>query len=973
MEEVTYHGDHVLSSLPLCSRSQTVPNMAALQQESQEIRDITTPDSLLSDTRETDIKTPDSPGVSVSKTPDSALSDRLTNSKSPAPVSCRKQAGIMAWHSVDQDPESQGMEGITSAWNGMLENENEAMRDRVADLEKKVHFQNDEITCLKATLADCLRRLNALEIDKDHVEISSTPTPPVQNSFQNGHSKIPLRRPLSAANDRNEKVNRRISYSSDRERHASKSNVRRSVVYQSNTSLNSEGSYSQGTPSASTRHSSSATPRLHSTSASSTAPRKITGSMGKLHKKWRSTSDFDATPSLSVYKRSNAGSSLSFRSTYSPYGSQQNLDRHLREVSKNPQFSESEGILRIFIKGRPISLLCPDGDRVDYNVDKVNPAPSQKLKVDWVYGYRGRDARANLQLLPTGEMVYFVAAVVVLFNAEEHSQRHYLGHTEDIKCMTVHPNRLIVASGQGPGYYRREGQPHIRVWNSVSLQTLQVLGLGEFKRAISCISFSRTDGGTFIVGVDEAPDHNIVVWDWHKGFKQMESKCSSETVVAVEFHPMEDGSIITCGKGHVNFWQIEPSYTAMSRKTGVLDPRDKPKYFTCLAFSSSGDVITGDSNGNIFVWGRGYNAVTKAMWKVHEGPIFTICVLKDGSIITGGGKDGRVVKFDTMYRPTGQEAQLPEHLGSIRTVSQGVGSQLLLGTTKNTILNGNFDLSFQEMMVGHVEEVCALAARPAQSQFLTAGHDRMIHLWDSLSHSVVWSNDVGEQVQSACFSCDGEVIVVGTVTGKWVVLDSRTKEVYGVHQDGAEPISTVKFSPDGSKLALGSRAAIHIYKVEDGYQRYIRMGRCLAQSSFLTHLDWSEDSVHIQANNADKEVIVLTAALCRVINDSENVRNIRWATSECLVSWNTVGIWGDQENSLDINTAARSNEGALLAIGDDLGRVKLYTHPATQPVCLHHSYLGHSSGVTRVAFMADDTRLLTVGGKDSAVIQWTIE
>ena len=54
-------------------------------------------------------------------------------------------------------------------------------------------------------------------------------------------------------------------------------------------------------------------------------------------------------------------------------------------------------------------------------------------KLEWVYGYRGRDARSNLYLLPTGEIVYFVAAVVVLFNAEEHSQRHYMGHTEDIR------------------------------------------------------------------------------------------------------------------------------------------------------------------------------------------------------------------------------------------------------------------------------------------------------------------------------------------------------------------------------------------------------------------------------------------------------------------------------------------------------------------------------------------------------------
>lgn len=49
------------------------------------------------------------------------------------------------------------------------------------------------------------------------------------------------------------------------------------------------------------------------------------------------------------------------------------------------------------------------------------------------YGYRGKDCRSNLYLLPTGEIVYFVAAVVVLYNSEEQSQRHYLGHTDDIK------------------------------------------------------------------------------------------------------------------------------------------------------------------------------------------------------------------------------------------------------------------------------------------------------------------------------------------------------------------------------------------------------------------------------------------------------------------------------------------------------------------------------------------------------------
>ena len=197
------------------------------------------------------------------------------------------------------------------------------------------------------------------------------------------------------------------------------------------------------------------------------------------------------------------------------------------------------------------------------------------------------------------------------------------------------------------------------------------------------------------------------------------------------------------------FWIFAPSvvdFLVFTVAVTITSKTDIFRYVTCLAFSSTGDVITGDSNGNVFIWGRGYNAVTKVMRKVHDGPIFSICVLKDGSIITGGGKDSRIVKFDTLYRKTGMEAQLPEHLGSIRTLSQGRGSQLLLGTTKNSILTGNFDLNFQEIMVGHVSDVWALAASPTQPQFISAGHDRMIHLWDTLTHSVVWSNDVGEQV-----------------------------------------------------------------------------------------------------------------------------------------------------------------------------------------------------------------------------------
>ena len=106
------------------------------------------------------------------------------------------------------------------------------------------------------------------------------------------------------------------------------------------------------------------------------------------------------------------------------------------------------------------------------------------------------------------------------------------------------------------------------------------------------------------------------------------------------------------------------------------------------------------------------------------------------------------------------------------------------------------------------------------------------------------------------------MVAAGTVTGQWVVLDSRTREVVCLHQDGAEPLTSLSFSPDGSRLALISRAALQIYRVEENYRSYTRTGRCLAGAALLPCLDWS----------LDREVMVVTASLCRIITDTEVTR-----------------------------------------------------------------------------------------------------
>jgi microtubule-associated protein-like 6 len=62
--------------------------------------------------------------------------------------------------------------------------------------------------------------------------------------------------------------------------------------------------------------------------------------------------------------------------------------------------------------------------------------PDVRLRLDFVYGYDGMQATSpNVFYMATGDVVYFAAAVGIVYNKESHSQRFFLGHDDDILCM----------------------------------------------------------------------------------------------------------------------------------------------------------------------------------------------------------------------------------------------------------------------------------------------------------------------------------------------------------------------------------------------------------------------------------------------------------------------------------------------------------------------------------------------------------
>ncbi|KAG8514417.1 Echinoderm microtubule-associated protein-like 1, partial [Galemys pyrenaicus] len=891
--------------------------------------------------------------------------------------------------------------------------------DRIASLEQRVQMQEDDIQLLKSALADVVRRLNITE-EQQAVLSRKGPTkarPLVQT--------LPLRTTIN-----------------------------------NGTVLPKKPSGSLPSPSG----------------AKTTAPAATKSTIK------RTSSLERVSPGA---RRESYGDPKGNRNRTGSTSSSSSGKKNSESKPKEPIFSAEEGYVKMFLRGRPVTMYMPKEQADSYSLEAKVELPSRRLKLD--YGYRGRDCRSNLYLLPTGETVYFIASVVVLYNVEEQLQRHYTGHNDDVKCLAVHPDRITIATGQVAGTSKDGKQlpPHVRIWDSVTLNTLHVIGTGFFDRAVTCIAFSKSNGGGHLCTVDDSNDHVLSVWDWQREERLADAKCSNEAVFAADFHPTDTNIIVTCGKSHLYFWTLEGN--SLIKKQGlfevksgcvfclsfrgaarvikdiltngfaylyyILQKQEKPKFVLCVTFSENGDTITGDSSGNILVWGKGTNRINYAIQGAHEGGIFALCMLRDGTLVSGGGKDRKLISWNGNYQKL-HKTEIPEQFGPIRTVAEGKGDVVLIGTTRSSVLQGTLAGGFAPITQGHTDELWGLAIHASKPQFLTCGHDRHATLWDAAAHRPVW--DKVDPAQSSGFHPSGSVVAVGTLTGRWFVFDTETADLVAVHTDGNEQLSVMRYSPDGNFLAIGSHDnCIYIYAVSDNGRKYARVGKCSGHSSFITHLDWSVNSQFLVSNSGDYEILYWVPSACKQVVSVETTRDIEWATYTCTLGFHVfgdkkephkrwvardpvfvtlciegflermiqgeagtrtkcssgsgfkspsfkavlfsqeldhqsmwcgpccghiqcsvhvsvLGVWPEGSDGTDINAVCRAHEKKLLSTGDDFGKVHLFSYPCSQFRAPSHVYSGHSSHVTSVDFLCDDSHLISTGGKDTSIMQWRV-
>uniref|UniRef100_A0A3B5AX58 Echinoderm microtubule-associated protein-like 6 n=1 Tax=Stegastes partitus TaxID=144197 RepID=A0A3B5AX58_9TELE len=545
-------------------------------------------------------------------------------------------------------------------------------------------------------------------------------------------------------------------------------------------------------------------------------------------------------------------------------------------------------------------------------------APGCRLRLDWVYGYRGHQCRNNLYYTAGKEVVYFVAGVGVVYNTREHSQRFYLGHNDDIISLALHPERSLVATGQVGK------DPYVCVWDSFTVQTVSLLRDGH-THGIACLAFSADGQRLASVGLDAK--NTVCIWEWKRGKVLATATGHSDRIFDICWDPFQQNRLVSCGVKHIKFWSL--CGNALTPKRGIFGKTGDLQTILCIASAKDDVTYSGALNGDIYVW-KGLNLI-RTVQSAHGAGIFSMYSCEEG--FATGGRDGCIRLWDVDFKPITKidlrEAEQGYKGLSIRSVCWRA-DRILAGTQDSEI----FEVMVRDrdkpllIMQGHSEgELWALDVHPKKPLAVTGSDDRSVRLWSLVDHALIARCNMEEAVRSVAFSVDGSQLALGMKDGSFTVLRVRDMTEVVHIKDRKEVIHEMKFSPDGAYLAVGSNdGLVDVYAVA---QRY-------------------------------KKPVV----------SKEEVKGQRWASWSGVLGSEVSGIWPKYCDLTEINAVDANHAAAVLVAGDDLGLVKLYRFPCIRKGAKFKKYIGHSAHVTNVRWSHDLQWVLTTGGADHALFQW---
>jgi WD40 repeat protein len=395
------------------------------------------------------------------------------------------------------------------------------------------------------------------------------------------------------------------------------------------------------------------------------------------------------------------------------------------------------------------------------------------------------------------------------------------------------------------------------------------------------------------------------------------------------------------------------------------------KNIRCLKFSPDGrKVAAATVDDRLWIW----EIITGDILQTTDaftGPVLDVDFSPDGNrfaaitsdhIWLGDGRDSEVQQ--ALPSPAGVLTHLAFNPNNLMLAT--AGDWLRLWNTSATILH-------HELM-GHTARVNALAFSPDGHYLATAGNDHTVRIWKT--EAPIWVNgndfsrsaiaDLPVNIDFLSFSPDGSRLAGGSRNSPNIYIwDARNGMPLLTLNGPVGGLTSLRFSPDSSLLAVSGVGYRRTKSLLNPYRHsnaaYIWN---IASGKLFASLGEPGSSARLIRFSRDGHTM-----LCDCLGDQQVLGLWRLNTSEENSSGPIKALLPIQpDDPAEVTGAVFSPDSKLLAVALAGGQIEIWS---TENRILLYNLSGHRGLINSMVFRPDGKMLLT-GGQDGILIFWGI-
>lgn len=458
---------------------------------------------------------------------------------------------------------------------------------------------------------------------------------------------------------------------------------------------------------------------------------------------------------------------------------------------------------------------------------------------------------------------------------------------------------------------------------------------------VFALAFSP-DGEQLAIGSNERPNF-LSIWESLSGKKILGLEGHKDAVLSVVWS--SDGKrLLTGSYDHsARLWEVEDgsSKEYLGHDWWVWSAHFSPDEQRMVTSSQDGTAIVWDVQSDI----------PGPAFTNHGGPVLSARFSPQGDTIASGGYDGRVMLWSPaslrgqnladalvdsvdLAKPA-EVISFSAHSDAVRSiVFSSDGGRLLTAGNDNAVrLWERSDLSMRREFRGHASRVSAAQFMQDEAQVVSAAYDHRVKVWsvpshreqDVLGRSVLQGHL--DSILGASFDPTGKLVVTASRDRSAIAWDRSTGQPIQTFNEGhAYLASDALFIPGGRQvLTVAIDNTARIWDLATGTQAVVLEGTGIQSAAAV-----APDGQWIATGSDRKSIAIWNLA-------GERVREFEGFES-------------------DVTALAISPDGRDLLVGDSVGRCRMINAETGQEFWVSRT---HSRGVTRVAFVPGEDKVLT--------------